>query len=210
MFKPVAISAAAFAFSLALSLPALAQHNGVPKFAQNSGTSQSNGTSQTSASGQSSLNSQEKSFLDQAAEANNSEIRAGLLAQAQAQNPEVKAFGRLMVFDHTEVGNEAGGLAEHLGVSLPTGVSQQAQQTMSELKKEQGASFDRTYMQAQVKDHKQVIDEFKKEASSAGNSEVGQFAKLTIPLLEQHLALAETIDNTLGQKQAQASQGQTQ
>jgi hypothetical protein len=39
-----------------------------------------------------------------------------------------------MVFDHTEVGNEAGGLAERLGVSLPTGVSQQAQQLMSELK----------------------------------------------------------------------------
>jgi hypothetical protein len=47
-------------------------------------------------------------------------------------------------------------------------------------------------MQAQVKDHKQVTDEFNKEASSAGNSEVGQ------------------IDNALGQKQAQASQGQAQ
>jgi hypothetical protein len=76
IFKPVAIPGAAFVFSLALSLPALAQHNGVPKFAQN------NGTSQTSASGQSSLNSQERSFLHQAAETNNAEIRASLLAQA--------------------------------------------------------------------------------------------------------------------------------
>ena len=44
-----------------------------------------------------------KTFLDFASEVNIGEIRQGLLAQQKAQSDAVKAFGRLMALDHSEL-----------------------------------------------------------------------------------------------------------
>ena len=197
MFKPVALSTAALALCLAVPVSAVAQNNPTPE---------NKATSQTKESSPSSLTSQEKSFLDEAAKANNSEIRAGLLAEDEASNPEVKVFGRLMVFDHTELANELSAVAHRFGVSMPAGVTQQAEETTNKLESEQGASFDRAYMEAQVKAHEKAIGLFDKEAKTATNIEVAQLANLSLVILHQHLDLARLIDNALG-NQAQASRG---
>ncbi len=190
MLKPVALSAAALALSLALPLSAMAQNN--PLAPNNA------------ANGQSNLSSQDKSFMDQAAQSNAAEIQAALLAESKAQNPDVKAFGRLMIFDHTELGADMAGLAEKVGVTPPNGPGQQGKQQMDQLEKQQGASFDRTYMHAQVEDHEKAVALFQKEAKSS-NNEVGNLAKMALPILEQHLDLARLIDSSLS-GQAQASQ----
>ena len=154
--------------------------------------------------GQSNLSSQDKSFMDQAAQANASEIRAAFVAEDKAQNPDVKDFGRLMIFDHTEIGADMAALAGRLGVTPPIGPGQQGTQQIDQLERMQGASFDRAYMREQVEDHEKAVALFQKEAKSS-NNEVGNFAKIALPILEQHLALARLIDSSLS-GQAQASQ----
>lgn len=140
--------------------------------------------------------------MDQAAQANASEIQTALLAESKAQNPDAKDFGRLMTFDHTEIGADMAAMAERLGVTLPIGPGQQGRQQMDQLEKMQGASFDRTYMRDQVEDHEKAVALFQKEAKSS-NDEVANFAKIALPILEQHLALARLIDSSLsGQAQA--------
>ena len=196
MFKPAVLSAAALALSLALPLSAMAQNNQNNPLSPNAAAS---GNSQTN------LSSQDKQFMDQAAQANASEIRAALVAEDKAQNPTVKDFGRLMIFDHTELGADMTALADRLGVTLPVGPGQQANQQMDQLEKQQGASFDSAYMHAQVEDHEKAIALFQKEAKSSSN-EVSNLAKIALPILEQHLALARLIDSSLSGQQAQASQ----
>jgi putative membrane protein len=110
-----------------------------------------------------------------------------------------------MVFDHTELANELSAAAHRFGVSMPAGVSQQAEETENKLESEHGASFDRAYMAAQVKAHEKAIGLFDKEAKAATNGEVAQLANLSLAILDQHLDLARLIDNALG-NQAQASQ----
>lgn len=192
MFKPVMISAAALALCLAVPLSATAQNNPLAPNSASAGNGQSN------------LSSQDKSFMDQAAQANASEIQAALLAESKAQNPDAKDFGKLMIFDHTEIGADMAAMAERLGVTLPIGPGQQGRQQMDQLEKMQGASFDRTYMRDQVEDHEKAVALFQKEAKSS-NDEVANFAKIALPILEQHLALARLIDSSLS-GQAQAAQ----
>jgi len=192
MFKPVMISAAALALCLAVPLSATAQNNPLAPNSASAGNGQSN------------LSSQDKSFMDQAAQANASEIQAALLAESKAQNPDAKDFGRLMIFDHTEIGADMAAMAERLGVTLPIGPGQQGRQQMDQLEKMQGASFDRTCMRDQVEDHEKAVALFQKEAKSS-NDEVANFAKIALPILEQHLALARLIDSSLS-GQAQAAQ----
>ncbi len=177
MFKPVMISAAALALCLAVPLSATAQNNPLAPNSASAGNGQSN------------LSSQDKSFMDQAAQANASEIQAALLAESKAQNPDAKDFGKLMIFDHTEIGADMAAMAERLGVTLPIGPGQQGRQQMDQLEKMQGASFDRTCMRDQVEDHEKAVALFQKEAKSS-NDEVANFAKIALPILEQHLALA--------------------
>jgi putative membrane protein len=44
-----------------------------------------------------------------------------------------------------------------------------------------------------VKDHKKVVAEFKREASQGQDSELKNWASTTLPELQQHLQMAETL-----------------
>ncbi len=145
---------------------------------------------------------EDKAFLDQAAEFNDPEIHAGLLAEDQANSSSVTAYSRLAVSDHNDISNDLSALAGRLGVNLPDPCGQGGNPMVNQLKSEHGQSFDRAYMQAQVQDHRKAIDLFEREARSAGDSEVGQFASQTLVLLRQHLDLAELISSSLNPSQA--------
>jgi putative membrane protein len=69
-----------------------------------------------------------------------------------------------------------------------------------------GDHFDRAYMSAMVKYHRQDVAAFTREASSGGNEEIKPFASNTLPTLEEHLSLAEQTDRTVAGS-AGASQG---
>jgi putative membrane protein len=54
-----------------------------------------------------------------------------------------------------------------------------------------GAEFDRAYMQDMVKDHKNDIAEFQKEANRGKNEDLKSFASETLPTLQEHLKMAQ-------------------
>lgn len=61
-----------------------------------------------------------------------------------------------------------------------------------------GSSFESAFMQAQIKDHSNDIETFSDEARSTQNTRIKQFATETIPILQQHLALARAVEAQLG------------
>jgi putative membrane protein len=121
------------------------------------------------------------------------EIELGKLAQRQAQDPAVKDFGARMVKDHTAAGEKLKPIADAKGIVLPSGIDKSHQKDVDKLAKKSGADFDKAFMDHMVTDHRKVVKEFQKEAKSAKDADVQQFASSTLPTIEEHLRLAQQI-----------------
>ncbi len=130
-------------------------------------------------------------FITNAIEGDIAEINIGQLAQEKGQSDAVKQFGAMLVKDHGEHKAKAEEVASQLGVKPPTGSSFGAKATYAKLKILSGASFDRNFAKAMVKDHQEDIKEFEKESSK--NDPAGQLAKESLPTLQKHLQQAQQL-----------------
>jgi putative membrane protein len=63
-----------------------------------------------------------------------------------------------------------------------------------------GASFDKDYVNGQIKDHKDTIDLLKKEIATGQDPEAKAFASQTLPTVEAHLAKINQIAASMGSK----------
>jgi putative membrane protein len=133
----------------------------------------------------------DSSFLTDAIQINLAEIAVGDLAQKNGGSDDVKAFGKMLVDDHTASNQKATSLAQANGVTAPNEpkpADKEAQQHLATLS---GPEFDREFAKAMVKGHKEAIGKF--EAASKGNDDVAKFAQETLPTLQKHLEQAQSI-----------------
>ena len=131
------------------------------------------------------------SFLTDAIQINLAEIAVGDLAQKNGASDDVKAFGKMLVDDHTASNQKAASLAQANGVTPPNEpkpADKEAQQHLATLS---GPEFDREFAKAMVKGHKEAIGKF--EAASKGDDDIAKFAQDTLPTLQKHLEQAQSI-----------------
>ncbi|HEY6458119.1 MAG TPA: DUF4142 domain-containing protein [Steroidobacteraceae bacterium] len=138
-------------------------------------------------------NSPDQSFYKAAAQGGLAEVEQGNLAQEKAQSPAVKDFGRMMVHDHSAANDKLKGIASSKGIDLPTSPSTSQKATMGKLKVLSGDTFDKSYVKGMVKDHKEDIKEFEKEAKIGKDPDAREFAQSTLPTLRAHLSKIESI-----------------
>ena len=134
----------------------------------------------------------ERKFMEKAAAHGLAEVELGRLAQDKATREEVKQFAQRMVQDHGKANEELKQVASAKGVELPAAPDKSHQKKMEKMQKLSGDQFDREYMKDMVKDHKNDVSEFRKQARGAKDSHVKEFAAKTLPTLEEHLKLAQT------------------
>ncbi len=139
------------------------------------------------------LSRADRTFLREAARGDFAEIQAGQLAEQQARGESVKTFADRMVKDHSAVNDKLTTLAQSLSVTLPTKPSRTDVKQMDKLKGLSGAAFDRAYARNMVRDHRMDIRAFEHEAKYGTNSDVKSFAEATLPVLREHLSLAEQL-----------------
>lgn len=130
-------------------------------------------------------------FATKAAAGGMAEVKLGELAQKNASNPDVKAFGQKMVNDHSKAGDKLKSIASKDSINLPSSMDAKDQAVYDRLSKLQGAQFDRAYMQDMVKDHKGDVAEFQREANGGKNADLKGFASETLPTLQEHLKMAQ-------------------
>ena len=58
-----------------------------------------------------------------------------------------------------------------------------------------GRPFDQAYIHHMVEDHKQDVKEFEKCSNSAKDSRLKAFASKTLPIIREHLTMAEQISS---------------
>ena len=101
--------------------------------------------------------SPDASFYKNVAESNLSEIDAGTLAQDKGTSQAVKDFGAMMVKDHGAANDKLKALAATKSITLPTSASIGQMATKAKLDVLSGDTFDKSYIKAQLKGHKDTI-----------------------------------------------------
>jgi putative membrane protein len=146
---------------------------------------------------QTSLAKGDVGFMQNVARDNQSEVELGQLAQQKGASPEVKALGQRLAADHGKANQQLMSIAQGGGVSLPTNLDRKERAQISKLEKLDGAAFDKTFVQAQVKDHQKDIQYFQKEAGTVKDPQLKSYIQQTLPVMQQHLQMAQQVQTQL-------------
>ena len=141
---------------------------------------------------------QDANFAVAAADAGMLEVALGKLAATKGTSPAVRKFASQMVADHSKTNTELKTLATEKNIAVPKEMSHKCQKALADMKEDKkGKDFDKAYADQMVKDHKDAIDEFKKESEKGTDSQLSAWAKSKIPTLEHHLMMAEEMQKTV-------------
>jgi putative membrane protein len=136
-------------------------------------------------------------FATEAASGGMMEVQLGKLAEQKAQSKRVKAFGAMMVKDHTQANDELKAIAAKQNIVLPDSMSNDKKKNLDDLSKKTGNDFDKAYMDMMVDDHKEDVSKFKDAAQNSPDSAVKAFAAKAVPVLQKHLDSAQAIQQSL-------------
>ncbi len=164
--------------------PSTAKHTKAKKSSASSDSSSESGK----------LSAADKKFVMDAAKGGMMEVELGKVAADKGNSPDVKQFGQRMVDDHSKANDQLKSIAEQKGVTLPTDLDAKDKAMKDKLSGLSGDQFDKMYMQHMVMDHKKDVAEFKKESTSAKDSDVKNFASQTLPTLQDHLKQAQDVN----------------
>ena len=129
-------------------------------------------------------------FVQDAAQGGQTEVQLGQMASEKATSPAVRDFGTRMAQDHQKANDELNRILTEKGITVPTSTAKTTRMS-DRLQNLNGADFDRAYMKDAVKDHKKDLAEFKNEAANGRDPEIRTFAAQTVPVLEEHLKMAQ-------------------
>lgn len=147
--------------------------------------------------GNSAIASSDKNFLTKSAEGGLTEVELGQIAQQKGSSEEVKQFGAQMASEHSKVNEELKDIAQKKGVNVPGKLDARHQATVDRFNKLSGRNFDRAYIHAMVKDHKEDEAEFRKASTSAQDPDVKAFAGKTLTVIQGHLNRVENLQSKL-------------
>jgi putative membrane protein len=136
----------------------------------------------------------EQTFAQRAASGGMAEIQAAQLAQQRASSPQVKQFAGRMLADHGQANNELQQIAQDQNITLPSAPDRTAVAAQQKLQGLNGPAFDQAYSQHELRDHEQDVALFRQEATSGQNPALKSFAQKTLPILQQHLQLAQGLN----------------
>lgn len=133
-------------------------------------------------------------FLTDAVRGDLAEVKIGELAQQQGQSEGVREFGNMLVEDHSKSMKDTAELAKDLEVIPPAEPTAEQKRKHDALAALSGAEFDRQFAAEMVMAHQEMIGKFERQAQS-GDSKVAKHAEKLLPVLEQHLEMAQRLQS---------------
>jgi putative membrane protein len=129
----------------------------------------------------------DKDFILAAAQGGMTEVKLGELAAQKAMRDDVKAFGQMMVKDHSAINDDLKALAAQKGVTLPDSLDAKHQAMVDKMAALKGSEFDDAYIASMINDHKADAKEFKAEAAETNDADIKSFLGKSIPIVDRHL-----------------------
>ena len=140
-------------------------------------------------------------FAVEAADGGMLEVQLANVALRNASSAEVKEYAQMILNDHSKANDELKSLAEKKNIVLPIALSDKSQKKLNDLSEKTGAEFDKAYCNQMVKDHKDDINEFEKQAEKGNDPELKSWAAQKLQTLERHLSVAESLDESIAENQ---------
>ena len=147
--------------------------------------------------------SPDTSFYRTLAEGGMSEVDLGRLAVQNSNNPKVKDFAQMMVKDHSAANQKLESLAAAKDVPLPKTLGAGGEAMKSRLQGLNGSSFDKAYIESQLKAHEKTVNLLQQEIASGEDPQAKAFAQSVLPTVQHHLEAVRTLANEEGVKVAQ-------
>ena len=148
--------------------------------------------------GKAAVPAQDQRFVITTAGVGIAEVELGKLASEKAVNADVKSFGQRMVTEHTKAGDELKALAQKQGITLPTEMDAKHKALRDRLMKMSGDAFDHAYIVAMVNGHREAVTAFRTEARTGKDAEIKAWAEKTLPTIEDHLKVAQSLNKAVG------------
>jgi putative membrane protein len=126
-------------------------------------------------------------FLVNAAEINLEEIHLAKLAQKKGSATHVKELGKMMEDAHTKSLAALTKLAKSKMITIPTSSTDDVQDAYKELDEESGNDFDKAYTNMMVSGHKDAITSFEKASTDSYDTDIKNWATVSLPSLRTHL-----------------------
>jgi putative membrane protein len=135
-----------------------------------------------------------ESFASQAAIIGKAEIELGQLALKNTQDEGVRKYAQRMVKDHGAADKKLKAIAAKENLQLPQSLDQEHESLKTKLQSLKGEDFDRAYMSAMAKGHDKAVALFESASQQPQMpGELKQFAASTLPTLEQHKEMAQSL-----------------
>lgn len=140
------------------------------------------------------LSSADRDFAMKAASGGAAEVQAARLAEQRASSPQIKQFAQRMITDHTAANTELQQIAKQANIDVPSQPTGKDAAEGQKLRGVNGTAFDQAYAQDELRDHQETVELFQKEASSGEDPALKAFAQKTLPILQQHLQMAQALN----------------
>ena len=158
------------------------------------------GTAQTTGSEGAELGEPDTTFLAEAVVGSLGEIHVSEAALAKLSQEPVKDLANRLIKDHSELAERLTALAEEHKIAeegtkgtQPLEVPEEAAQKAEEFTGLSGEEADANYLEFMIEQHRAGIKLYKDEAENGTDEELQQLASETVPVLEEHLRLAESL-----------------
>jgi putative membrane protein len=132
-------------------------------------------------------------FMYLAGQSNTAAINLGQLAADSSTTPAIKAFGQMMVTQHTTAQSDLHALGTRLGIPVPDIMDTAHDHLRTKLLALKGSSFDSLYIYGQVNDHINEVVLYEDSHDIGNNTEVKQYILVALPPVQQHLVEAQNI-----------------
>ncbi len=143
------------------------------------------------------MTSKDKEFVTQAG----IDVLAGAemskLGVQKASDADVKALAQRLAAEHEEINEELRQLATTKGFALPAELGPQQKRALDHMAGFRGAEFDKTFIHHMVEGHQSAVSELEEAATSAADTDLRTLVNKTLPIMREHLALAQEVSNKL-------------
>jgi putative membrane protein len=143
------------------------------------------------------LSSVDYNFVAQANLGAPFQIDSGRIAEQKGMTPAIRDYAHLMVVSHVPVVDALNKVLQRKGLTAPPNpLLHGAYDAMiNSLKAEQGRAFDRDYVDGQVQYQEGNAALFRYEIENGTDSDLKEFARQTLPKIEDHLKRALKLAN---------------
>jgi putative membrane protein len=131
-------------------------------------------------------------FLQDAESSDLAQIGADVEAARHAGDPRVRDLAQRLAADHDRIDDDLRTIARDKAVSLRGALGAAGQRALDDLGREPGGRFDDAYLQFEIQQGQKALSLYLRAAESK-DDEVRAFARRTLPVLQNHLRMAQAL-----------------